>query len=198
MSSFANYQPNEWNLFVGNALLLATAVLYLLWWVLAFWPKYQVKGIYTSSIIIVAIVVGFLAIFEIALGASTFSRYPRCAPVWAILLAAAVFYVAAWFITFRFFKREVTAELLVMTAWAALEFLLINVLYGTGRFSLTVSLLAIGAVSLAMVVGLVCYVLYYRLSPYPSFWDGLIPLAVDSIVLIAVLFLQALSRALPV
>lgn len=37
------------------------------------------------------------------------------------------------------------------------------------------------AVVVATLVGLACYVVFYRLAPVPAYWVGMVPLAVDGL-----------------
>ena len=55
---------------------------------------------------------------------------------------------------------------------------------GTGQTGVA-ALVAVLAV-VGFVVSLVCYVLYYRLEPLPSFVDGCVPLALIGIVSIVI------------
>ena len=38
------------------------------------------------------------------------------------------------------------------------------------------------ATAIATLVGLACYLIFYRLDPIPAYWIGMVPLAVDGVV----------------
>lgn len=91
-------------------------------------------------------------------------------------------YSALAFVTVRFFGRPVTTELLLFVLWAALELAVLNALLGAGALSGGAFWLLAGVVALVTAANLVCYVLYFRLPPMPSFVDGAVPLAVIGVL----------------
>ena len=91
-------------------------------------------------------------------------------------------YAALAFVTVRFFGRPVTTELLLFVLWAALELAVLNALMGAGMLFGGAFWLLAGVVALVTAANLVCYVLYFRLPPVPSFVDGAAPLAVVGVL----------------
>ena len=91
-------------------------------------------------------------------------------------------YAALAFVTVRFFGRSVTTELLLFVLWAALELAVLNALMGAGMLFGGAFWLLAGVVALVTAANLVCYVLYFRLPPVPSFIDGAAPLAVVGVL----------------
>lgn len=60
--------------------------------------------------------------------------------------------------------------------WAALELAVLNALAGSGALAVAAALGLAAAVVAVFVGCLVCYVLYFRLQPLPSFVAGALPL----------------------
>jgi hypothetical protein len=110
-----------------------------------------------------------------------------------ILLGAVVFYVIFLVVTRFAFQRIVTSELLLITVWAALELSVIFVLQGSQRLHSGQVLTLVLLVALGTIVGMVCYVLHYRLDESARFWNGLIPLMVNAGAVLALQILLALS-----
>ena len=142
-----------------------------------------------------AMLSGVLSLVVVGIGIASTPLGGRGAPTIAIILGAALSYFVLIAVTTAFFHRVLTAELLVIVVWAAVELLVVNALYACGRFAAAQAVGCVAAVALASLIGLACYVLYYRLNGYPSFWDGLVPLAVDALATAGLLFAQAASKA---
>lgn len=75
-----------------------------------------------------------------------------------------------------------TTELLLFVLWAALELAVLNALMGAGMLFGGAFWLLAGVVALVTAANLVCYVLYFRLPPVPSFIDGAAPLAIVGVL----------------
>ena len=63
----------------------------------------------------------------------------------------------------------------------------------TGVLSAPAASVWIVATAVATVVGLACYLVFYRLDPIPAYWVGMVPLAVDGVVA-AILAMITLTR----
>lgn len=85
-------------------------------------------------------------------------------------------------VTYLFFKRPVTTELLLIVGWAMLALTEINALYGMTVFSRKTALIFCGITAGAALASLVCYVLYYRLGNMAGYIDGMIPLVLAAVV----------------
>jgi len=193
MTCFRDFTAPDWEVFGGNALMLVTCAFYLAWWALAFWPKGIGYNSLTAILITVALLAGIASIAVLSLGVAALPRIEKGLPVSFVLLGAAVLFVFFLAVTKNAFHRPVTSELLVMFIWAAVEFSAILALSRSGRFADGQIALLSTLVTIAMLVGLACYVLYYRLEGLPGFWDGLIPLATDAAVVAVFLSVQATS-----
>src|ERR671916_284715 len=50
------------------------------------------------------------------------------------------------------------------------------------------------ATAIATLVGLACYLIFYRLDPIPAYWVGMVPLAVDGVVAAILAAIVTLTR----
>jgi hypothetical protein len=167
----------------GHALMAACCALYLAWWVIFFWPKVGGGSAHgalrTIGIVAIlgAVVCGVLGATRICGGAASL------APTGVIVgcaVGAVVLYLVLLAVTQRAFQRQPTTELVLFVAWLGMEVCCALALGGVGKSGAAV-LVAVLAV-VGFVASLVCYVLYYRLDPLPSFVDGCIPLALIGVV----------------
>ena len=192
MSCFHDFTSPLWELLAGNLLLLLCSLFYLVWWVVCFRPN--AAGGHSGGVFLAfAFLTGIAAVILMSNGASVLSSVSKGLPVRFIVIGAVVLYLVLLPVTAVVFHRQVTSELLIMILWAALELSVIDVLYGTSRFGVGRTAVAAAFVGAALVVGLICYVLYYRLDGAASYIDGMIPLASDAAVMAVFLGLLALS-----
>ncbi|WP_088227383.1 hypothetical protein [Desulfosporosinus sp. FKB] len=133
--------------------------------------------------LLVALIAGVIAIILMTAGIVSLSFISKGLPVRFILIGGAVLYVLLFFVTTIVFHRIVTLELMVIDIWAILELSAVAVLFGTGRFGAGRAAVLVALVGIATVVGLICYVLYYRLDGMSSYWDGMVPLIIDLFVM---------------
>lgn len=169
----------------GHVALAVCAALYLAWWWVFFNPALPkaTGALYAVGVgfILGAVAFGVVAIVLMAMGLGALAGAPQvggAVPGWAFAVGGVIAYFALAFVTVRFFQRPVTTELLLFVLWAALELAVLNALSGAGLLAGGALWALGGAVALITVANLVCYVLYFRLAPMPSFIDGAAPLAV--------------------
>lgn len=192
MICFQHFTAPLWEVFTGNLLLLFCSLFYLTWWVVSFRPG-STGGPAGSFCIAAAFVTGMGAIALLATGISALAPDSKGLRVRFILLGAVVLFVALLLVTSAVFHRQVTSELLIMHIWAALELSAVAVLYGTGRFGAGRTAVLAALVGVATVVGVICYVLYYRLDGTLSYRVGMVPLATDAVVMAVFLSVLAAS-----
>ncbi len=171
----------------GHVLMAVCCALYLAWWIIFFWPKVgggSAQGtLRTVGIVAIlgAVACGVLGATRICGGAA------GLAPTEAVvgcLVGSVVLYLVLLVITQRMFQRQPTAELVLFVAWLGMEALCALALGGTGQTG--AAMLVAGLAAVGFVVSLVCYVLYYRLDPLPSFVDGCVPLALIGMVSVVI------------
>jgi hypothetical protein len=192
MTFFHSFTAPLWEVFSGNLLLLLCSLFYLIWWVVSFRPNSS-GGPAGGVCITAAFISGVAAIALMSVGISSLSHASKGLPVRFVLIGAAVLFVVLLLVTALVFHRQVTSELIIIHIWAALEFSAVAVLYGTGHFGPGRAAALAALVGLATVVGLISYVLYYRLEGMSGYWDGMVPLATDALVMAVFLGVLAVS-----
>ena len=192
MTCFHNFTAPLWEIFAGNLLLLFCSLFYLVWWVVSFRPNSS-GGSAGVFYITAAFITGVAAIALLSGGINSLSQDSKSLPVRFILLGSAALFFVLLLVTAIAFHRIVTSELIIIHIWAALELSLVAVLYGTGHFGSGRAATLTALVGIAIVVGLICYVLYFRLDGMSSYWDGMVPLMMDAFVMAVFLGVLAVS-----
>lgn len=192
MTWFHNFSVPIWEIFLGNLLLLICSLFYLTWWVEAFRPNpsERLSGVFYIT---AAFITGITAIVLMCTGINSLSHASKGLPVMLIVMGCAVLFFIFLIVTAIVFKRVVTSELLIIHIWAALELSVAAVLYGTGRFGFRQAIILALLVAIAVIIGLICYVLYYRLDGLRSYYDGMIPLMADALVMAVILVMSVFS-----
>jgi hypothetical protein len=186
MTCFRNFTGPLRGIFIGNLLLLFCSLFYLAWWVVSFRPNSSgglASGVISIIFITAAFITGVAALAWMSGGINTLSQDSKSVPVGFILLGGAVLMLVVLLITTFAFHRTMTLELLIIHSWAVLELSAVAVLYGTGHFNQGRAVLLAVLVGIATMVGLICYVFYYRLDKTASYWAGMIPLMIDAFVM---------------
>jgi len=196
MTCFHNFTAPVWQIFAGNLLLFICSIFYLVWWVVCFGPNASGKAAGGSTGVVYltgAFISGIAAIVLMSGGINTLSKDAKSVPVWLILLCGIVLFAVMLLVTTAFYHRPVTSELIIIHIWAVLQLSAVAVLYGTGRFGLGRTVLLVTLTGIAFVVGVICYILYYRLEGKAGYWDGMAPLLVDASVMAVFLGVLAVS-----
>lgn len=180
----------------GHALLLACAVLYVIWWCVFFNPNVQVKGGLLRSFgvacILVAAVAGIAGVALDCLGISGLSALPTNGSirVWPFAIGGVAVYIALAAATSQLLHRPITTELLLIVMWVTLELCTLIVLYDSGALGLPVTVVLAVILLILFIADMTCYLAYYHLPPMPAFIDGTVPLiavAAFSAVVVALL-----------
>lgn len=164
----------------GHLLMAVCCLLYLVWWVIFFWPKVS-DGSAEGPLRTLGIAAIIGAVIAAAFGTTRMcggavSLFEDVAPAVIVTLAsAALLYIVLLAITWKMFERQPTTELLLFVAWLAMELFVAVALAQAGATGLPVVIIVCALVG--FVGSLVCYMLYYQLKPLPSFVDGCVPLA---------------------
>jgi hypothetical protein len=192
MICFHNFTAPLWEIFSGNLLLLFCSLFYLIWWVVSFRPNSS-GGSAGVFCIAAAFITGVAAIALMSAGINALSHNSKSLPVRFILIGGAVLFVVLLLVTSIAFHRIVTSELIIIHIWVALELSAVAVLYGTAHFGPGRGATLAVLVGIATVVGLISYVLFYRLDGMSGYWDGMIPLITDAFVMAVFLGVLAVS-----
>ena len=177
-----NFDIQTRQIFLGNLLLVLCCAFYLAWWLLAFRPVNPVRGFRTGWLLLPAFAAGLGAVVFSVRGLGTAGSgglFPAGRVVWGGIAAYAILLVVTKFLL----HRPVTTELFLIVGWAVLALSEVSALYGCGALSHGCSLAFAAVVAVGTAVSLVCYVLYYRLSPAAGFIDGIVPLLMAAVVM---------------
>ncbi len=188
-----NLDTELWHILSGNIMLVVCCVFYLAWWIVAFHPSHAVKGPKSGWLLIPAAVFGIWAVVRIVQGCVTSDAEPLIARS-AVLGGGIVVYVILLLITAMLLNRQVTTELLLIVGWTVVMFLEVSILYGMGLFRMGMTVAVLAVTVAAAVVSLVCYLLYYNLGAWSGYWDGMVPLVLVALMMIAVTVLTVLQN----
>ena len=191
MNFFYNFSSPLRAIFVGNVLLLLCSLFYLIWWVVSFRPDSSGMSANGGFYITVAIFAGIAAIASMAYGISALAPDSHALPIKVILTGIGVLFLVVLAMSILVFHRIVTSELILIHLWTAVELSAVTVLYGTGRFGPGRAVTSAILIGFATIVGLICYMLYYRLSGAASYWNGMIPLVIDGFTSLVIAVLVA-------
>jgi drug/metabolite transporter (DMT)-like permease len=90
--------------------------------------------------------------------------------------------------------RPVTTELPLIVVWATVQLAAGITLWTAGVLRAPAASAWIVATVIATLVGLTCYLMFYRLEPIPAYWIGMVPLAVDGVVAAILAAIVTLTR----
>lgn len=174
--------PSARQIFFGNLLLVVCCAFYLAWWLLAFRPASPVRGFASGWLLLPAFAAGVAAASLVAGG---LWASPAGGPVSgrALVWGGAALYAALLVLTRFCLHRPVTTELFLIVGWAVLAASEVNALTGGGSLGRGAALVFAVLLAAVTALSLVCYVLYYRLSPAAGYLDGILPLAGAALVM---------------
>ncbi|MCD8079762.1 MAG: hypothetical protein LUF04_04910 [Bacteroides sp.] len=169
----------------GNLLLVGCCVFYLAWWLIAFKPKSAIKGMKSGWLLIPAFLFGLAAVIQIVRGSNVDGQTALLSRT-VVLVGGVIAYVVLLAASSIILKRQVTTELFLIVGWTVLMFLEVNGLFALGQYSRGVSIGFLVVTVVAAIISLVCYLLYYNLDSVKGYVDGMIPLLLVAVMMIAV------------
>lgn len=167
---------HERQILIGNALFILCCALYLTWWLLAFRPTGAITGLKTGWLLIPAAATGLLGVILALRGILGNAPAHPLLPGTAILWGGIALYLVLLAVTAWLFKRRATTELILIVGWGMLALAEVSALFGFGLFSRGLAVGFAVILSAAVLISLVCYVLYYRLGKRAGYIDGMVPL----------------------
>ncbi|MCC8098590.1 MAG: hypothetical protein LIO78_00780 [Clostridiales bacterium] len=182
---FSQYDLQTRQMLTGNLLLVGCCVFYLAWWLIAFKPEGAIKGMKSGWLLIPAFLFGLAAVVQIVRGSSVDGQ-AALLPRTAVLVGGVAAYVVLLAATSIILNRQVTTELFLIVGWTVLMFLEVNGLFALGHYSRPTAITVLVITVLAAIVSLVCYLLYYNLDSVKGYVDGMIPLLLVAVMMIAV------------
>lgn len=173
----------------GNILLIICVAFYLLWWILAFMPHHKLPTLLTAPIICFAGAIGIVggyielkAMSSLTLSRSLIGGLP-------LIGIGVIVYLTLMLVSGFVLKRPITTELILIVGWCVLQINYLNVLYGLNHISYTLTLLMMLLIIVIGILSLAAYLYYYQLSDLKSYIDGMIPLILIGITMIATSFI---------
>lgn len=166
----------------GHAALVVCTALYLAWWRLFFDPRRdKPRGSQFAAgvgCIVGAAVLGVAGVALCVVGMTGLLPVEiRGAALGGMAGCGLALYVVLLMGTVKLFKRPVTTELLLFTAWAVLELGVLNVAFATSVLAAPTAIVLGVLVAAVLLASLASYLLYYRLEPQRAYAAGAVPLA---------------------
>ena len=180
---FSIFRTQEKQILAGNILFIVCCVFYLAWWLLAFKPSDAIKGMKTGWLLIPASVTGLLGVILIIRSILAKTLVKQLLSGGYILWGGIAAYIILLAVTVLLFKRPATSELILIVGWGMLALAEINALFGLELFSRKLSVVLMSLICAAVIISLICYILYYRLDGRAGYIDGMIPLLLAALVM---------------
>lgn len=182
--SIQNMDKTLYDLLKGNTLMILCSLFYLLWWMIAFWPKNQHHTPFTAFLLILAFVAGIASLFIIIPAINHANNTQQLYPSKVLYFVGIIVYIVLAIFSWCVLKRQVTTELLLIVGWSVLQFSILNVFYGNNVIGSTMGILLCVLIVVIAVASLACYLAYYRLKPVPSYLVGMIPLLLVTVMMV--------------
>lgn len=163
----------------GNIKLLLCFAFYLAWWIIAFNPKTPIRGLQSAWLLIPALILGILAMFDITQGIVLVGGP---IPGMAIVVFGATNYLALFIITSVLLHRPVTTELLIIVLWLTIALLEVDSLVALESIAFGWGVILAILCLAGAAASLVCYQLFYKLDAVAAFVDGAIPLLLAGVM----------------
>jgi hypothetical protein len=166
---------------IGEVLLVVCSLSYLVWWTVAFRPSVRTPP-WGGFFLLGAVVGGLGGVVLLAVGIAALLREASLPALGATIVGGGLVGALLFYVTSGVAHRPVTTELPLIVVWATAQLAAGITLWSAGELPAPADSAWIVATGIATLVGLVCYVIFYRLDPLTAYWVGLVPLAVDGVV----------------
>lgn len=192
-------------LLLGQGLLALCCFIYIVWWGVSYRPDAplpddQLPGVLRWAAesltapaalrLLLFCLLGLSGLSGVALTVMALSEIDAGPSGVLVGIIMAGFYALLLVVTVFGFHRQVTAELLLITAWTGLMMDVVLTLVSAGVFSRLPAFGLLFCVGLALLFSLGIYLAYYHLPPWPAYFAGAAPLLADGLV--SLIFFAAL------
>ena len=178
---------------IGELLLVLCSLSYLVWWTIRFRPSGRTSfggGPFLAG----AVLAGLAGLVLLAVGIAVLLPRASVLALAAMVVGGVVVGALLFRLTTGVAHRPLTTELPLIVVWGTMQ-LATGVTLGTaGVLSVSAVSAWVVAVAIATLVGLACYLVFYRLDPVPAYWVGMVPLAVDGVVAAVLAAIVAMAR----
>ena len=186
-----------YGMLAGHLLILLTGVFWSVYWTMLFHAEESKAPLPSGLLPAATVLCGFGALIVMSLAIAALAPGAGRMPfqLWQIPVWGVVFFVLWLAVSTLVFKRVVTSELFLIPMWAVLQACVLHALAGSGWLSGSQTAVSAVLTSAAFLVGLVCYVLHYRLDDNGRFINGLVPYVGFGVVALTVDVLLVFNKA---
>ena len=166
---------------IGEVLLVVCSVSYLVWWTITFRPSVRTPpggGLFLAG----AVIGGLGGLVLLAVGIAALLPKASSPALGATIVGGVVVGALLLHVTSSVAHRPVTTELPLIVVWTTMQLAAGITLQTAGVLESSTASTWMVATAIAALVGLVCYLIFYRLDPIPAYWVGMVPLVVDGLV----------------
>ena len=178
---------------IGEVLLVVCSLCYLVWWTITFRPSVRIPpggGLFLAG----AVLGGLGGLVLLAVGIAALLPKASSPALGATIVGGALVGALLLYVTSSVAHRPVTTELPLIVIWATVQLAAGITLRTAGVLRAPAASAWIVATAIATLVGLACYLIFYRLDPIPAYWIGMVPLAVDGVVAAILAAIVTLTR----
>ena len=179
---------------VGELLLVVCSVSYLVWWSVVFKPSSR-PAIAGGPFLAGAVLGGLGGVVLLAVGSALLLPRASGLALGATVVGGVVLGAVLVWLTTTLAHRSLTTELPLIVVWTTAQVLAGVALATSGVLSTPAAAVWLGATAVALVVGLACYLVFYRLGAAAAYRVGMVPLAVDGVVAAVLAAVVVLVRA---
>lgn len=179
---------------IGEVLLVVCSLSYLVWWTITFRPSMRTSsggGPFLAG----AVLGGLGGLLLLAVGMVTLLPRASWLALGATIGGGVVVGALLLYLSSHVAHRPVTTELPLIVLWGTMQLATGVTLRTAGVLTGPAGSAWILAIAIATLVGLACYLVFYRLDPIPAYWVGMVPLAVDGVVAAVLAAIVTLARA---
>jgi hypothetical protein len=174
-------------------LLVVCSLSYLVWWTLTFRPSVRTPP-GGRPFLAGAVLGGLGGLVLLAVGIAALLPKASLSALGATIVGGVLVGALLLYLTSSVAHRPVTTELPLIIVWATAQLAAGITLWTVGVLEAPAASAWIVATAIATLVGLVCYLIFYRLDPVPAYWIGMVPLAVDGVVAAILAAIVILTR----
>jgi hypothetical protein len=178
---------------IGEVLLVVCSLSYLVWWTITFKPSGRTSsggGPFLAG----AVLGGLAGLILLAIGIAVLLPKASWPALGATIGGGVVVGALLLYVTSNVAHRPVTTELPLIIVWGTAQLAAGIALWTAGVLPTPTAAAWIVATAIATLVGLACYLVFYRLDPIPAYWIGMVPLAVDGVVAAILAAIVTLTR----
>jgi len=178
---------------IGELLLVVCSLCYLVWWTITFRPSVRISpggGLFLAG----AVLGGLGGLVLLALGIAALLPKASSPALAATIVGGVLVGALLLYVTSSVAHRPVTTELPLIVVWATVQLATGITLRTAGVLRAPAASAWIVATAVATLVGLACYLIFYRLDPITAYWIGMVPLAVDGVVAATLAAILTLTR----